>query len=109
MSILQELLRLKEAGTVPVELRSVIASFPKHHQKALSQLWGGQRLVWHGMRFFDDGKLGEAYKKPRPPRTSTSTTGTTPPPSCGSTRRTSHRTKTPVMRTVSTPRSTTSS
>ncbi|TXG76450.1 hypothetical protein E6P97_03480, partial [Patescibacteria group bacterium] len=63
MSILKELLALAEAPEVPVELKDVIAAFPKNHTKALRHLWGGKRLVWHGERFFDDGELGSAYTK----------------------------------------------
>ena len=63
MSILKELLALAEAPEVPVELKDVIAAFPKNHSKALRHLWGGKRLVWHGERFFDDGELGSAYTK----------------------------------------------
>lgn len=62
MSILKELLGLTEAH-VSVELKDVIAAFPKHHAKALQQLWGGQRLVWHGMKFFEDDELGPAHVK----------------------------------------------
>lgn len=66
MSILKELLGLTDPdmlfeADVPVELKDVIAAFPKHHGKALSKLWGGKRLVWHGKRFFEDGELGTAY------------------------------------------------
>lgn len=66
MSILKELLSLTEPNVlfeaeVPIELKDVIAAFPKHHTKALEKLWGGKRLVWHGKRFFDDGDLGPAY------------------------------------------------
>jgi hypothetical protein len=68
MSILKELLGLTDPdmlfeADVPLELKDVIQAFPKHHGKALSKLWGGKRLVWHGMRFFDDNELGEAYDK----------------------------------------------
>jgi hypothetical protein len=66
MSILKELLGLTDPdmlfeADVPVELKDVIAAFPKHHGKALEKLWGGKRLVWHGKRFFDDDELGAAY------------------------------------------------
>ena len=70
MSILSELIKLHDPlsallaeAEAPVELKAVIDAFPKHHEKALSKLWGGKRLVWHGMRFFSDGELGEAYTK----------------------------------------------
>ena len=68
MSILKELLGLTDPdmlfeANVPIELADVIKHFPKHHEKALSKLWGGQRLVWHGMPFFGDNELGEAYTK----------------------------------------------
>jgi hypothetical protein len=62
MNVLKELLQLREAE-VPMELADVIKFFPKKHGEALQKLWGGKRLVWHGMRFFDDGGLGEAYEK----------------------------------------------
>jgi hypothetical protein len=66
MSILKELLGLSDPdmlfeADVPLELKDVIAAFPKHHGKALQKLWGGKRLVWHGKRFFEDGELGAAY------------------------------------------------
>jgi hypothetical protein len=61
MSILQELMTLLEEK--PIELHDVIKYFPKHHGKALSKLWGGTRLMWHGDRFFGDGDLGPAYHK----------------------------------------------
>lgn len=63
MSILQELLILRESPEVPVELKDIVAAFPKHHGKAFSKLWGGRRLVWHGERFFDHDELGPAYQK----------------------------------------------
>lgn len=70
MSILAELLKLRDPlsaflaeAEAPVELKAVIDAFPKHHEKALRQLWGGKRLVWHGMPFFADGELGDAYVK----------------------------------------------
>jgi hypothetical protein len=63
MQLLQELLALREAPEVPVELKDIVAAFPKHHAKALEKLWGGRRLVWHGDRFFDHNELGDAYVK----------------------------------------------
>ena len=63
MRLLKELLAIHEAPEVPVELKDIIAAFPKNHRKALEKLWGGRRLVWHGMRFFDHDELGEAYTK----------------------------------------------
>lgn len=63
MQLLKELLAIHEAPEVPVELKDIIAAFPKNHGKALEKLWGGRRLVWHGMRFFDHDDLGEAYTK----------------------------------------------
>jgi len=63
MSLLQELLSLHEAPEVPIELKDLIKAFPNHHSKAISKLWGGKRLVWHGDRFFDGHDLGPAYLK----------------------------------------------
>lgn len=68
MSILKELLGLTNPdmlfeADVPIELKDVIAAFPKHHTGALAKLWGGKRLVWHGMKFFEDDALGAAYIK----------------------------------------------
>lgn len=69
MSIIKELLKLQDPtlalleAETSVELKAVVDAFPKHHEKALSKLWGGKRLVWHGLRFFEDGDLGEAYIK----------------------------------------------
>lgn len=66
MSILKELLGLSDPdmlfeANVPIELADIVKYFPKHHGKALEKLWGGNRLVWHGKRFFDDDGLGAAY------------------------------------------------
>lgn len=63
MLLLQELLALREAPEVPVELKDIVAAFPKHHGKALEKLWGGRRLVWHGDAFFGHNELGAAYVK----------------------------------------------
>lgn len=69
MSIIRELIKLHDPmigimeADAPVELKAVIDAFPKQHGKALQKLWGGRRLVWHGMKFFDDNELGEAYVK----------------------------------------------
>jgi hypothetical protein len=65
MVILRELLSSSKTNAlteavVPIELADVIKVFPKHHPKALSQLWGTERLVWHGMSFFEDGEPSKA-------------------------------------------------
>lgn len=62
MSVLKELLALREAE-VPMELADIVKFFPNKHGEALQKLWGGKRLVWHGMRFFDEGGMGAAYEK----------------------------------------------
>lgn len=68
MSILKELVSVNDPtvmfeANVPVELKAIVDAFPKHHGKAFQKLWGGQRLVWHGMPFFGDGEMGDAYVK----------------------------------------------
>lgn len=71
MSILQELHNLSEA-TVPgenlIELADLIKHFPNNHKKAIEKLWGGPRLSYHGVPFFDGdndiyGLAAEAVKK----------------------------------------------
>lgn len=60
------LLESEEAG--PVEVADIIRNFPSQHKKALQKLWGGPRLVYHGMPFFDEiydkiGPVLEAAQK----------------------------------------------
>ena len=43
-----------EEATGPVEVADIVKNFPSQHKKALSKLWGGPRLVYHGMPFFDE-------------------------------------------------------
>lgn len=68
MSILKELTSITDPtimfeANVPVELKAIVDAFPKHHGKAFQKLWGGNRLMWHGMPFFANNELGDAYVK----------------------------------------------
>jgi hypothetical protein len=71
MKLLQELLTISEAdvgpaGTGPLELKALAkyyAQRPDDLKKKLNQHWGSDRLVYHGMKFFDGNTLGEAYDK----------------------------------------------
>lgn len=45
---------LESADAAPIEVADVIKNFPSQHKKALQKLWGGPRLVYHGMKFFDE-------------------------------------------------------
>lgn len=69
MNLLKELLlimdplRLQEAE-IPIELKRLFGPGVSDNfsQKALAKLWGGQRLIWHGDKFFSDEQLGPAYQ-----------------------------------------------
>ena len=50
-------------GQGPVELKDIVKAFPSKASKAIDKLWGGPRLVYHGMQFFDGDGLGLAYEK----------------------------------------------
>lgn len=47
----------------PIELKDLIKYFPSTYAKAIQKMWGKDRLVYKGMKFFDNGSLGEAYDK----------------------------------------------
>lgn len=53
----------KETG--PLEVADIIKNFPNRHKKFLSKVWGGPRLVYHGMPFFDEiyDKVDAALQK----------------------------------------------
>lgn len=53
----------EQAPAGPIELKDLIKYFPGNYAKAIQKMWGKDRLVYNGMKFFDDGKLGEAYDK----------------------------------------------
>lgn len=63
MQLLKELLSLHEAPVAPIELKDLIKAFPHQHEKAIRHLWGTPRLMWNGMKFFNNGDLGKAYTK----------------------------------------------
>jgi hypothetical protein len=53
MHLLEEsLANTKETG--PLEVADIVKNFPNRHKKFLSKIWGGPRLVYHGMPFFDE-------------------------------------------------------
>ena len=47
----------------PIELKDLIKYFPGTYAKAIQKMWGKDRLVYNGMKFFDGGELGEVYNK----------------------------------------------
>lgn len=68
MNLLKELLRVSDPAIVlesdgPIELADIIKAFPKYHSKAISKLWGGERLTWKGKSFFTGDDWGPAYKE----------------------------------------------
>lgn len=68
---LSEIAILNEAdegppGKGPLELSALAryyAKRPEDLKKKIAAHWGKDRLVYHGMKFFDDKGLGEAYEK----------------------------------------------
>lgn len=53
----------EQAPAGPIELKDLIKYFPGNYAKAIQKMWGKDRLVYSGMKFFDAGGLGEAYDK----------------------------------------------
>ena len=60
-------LKIFEAAEIapagPIELKDLIKYFPGNYAKAIQKMWGKDRLVYNGMKFFDGGELGEVYDK----------------------------------------------
>ncbi len=54
---------VESAPAGPIELKDLIKYFPGTYAKAIAKMWGKDRLVYKGMKFFDKGGLGEAYDK----------------------------------------------
>ena len=53
-------------GSGPLELSALARYYhnrPEDLKRKLNQHWGSERLVYHGMKFFDKTGLGEAYHK----------------------------------------------
>ena len=68
MKILRELLAIQKpqsflAEEKEVELSDIIEYFPTQHKNAIQQLWGTDRLTWHGKKFFSGDELGDAYEE----------------------------------------------
>lgn len=53
----------EQAPAGPIELKDLIEYFPGNYAKAIQKMWGKDRLVYKGMKFFDKGGLGEVYDK----------------------------------------------